>query len=58
MRQMQRASSKLQCHSEKYKCAGYYKEDHLIYQGNCHNKISARQKMTIRKREASAYFNE
>jgi len=46
-----------QCHSETHKCAGC-KGEHPAWHQNCPNKIQAIQSLAIRKRQASAYFNE
>ena len=46
-----------QCHSETHKCAGC-KEDHPAWATNCPIKISARQNLATRKRDAPSYYNE
>ena len=46
-----------QCASETHKCAGC-KGDHPAWHQDCPNKTKAIQILAIRRREASAYFNE
>ena len=46
-----------QCLSEKHKCAGC-KGEHPAWHHDCPNKVKAIQNLLIRKREATAYFNE
>lgn len=46
-----------QCHNETHKCVNC-KGEHPSWQKECPHKMSAIQKLIIRKREAPPYFNE
>jgi hypothetical protein len=46
-----------QCSNETHKCIGC-KGDHPAWHQKCPNRIQAIQKLTIRKHEATAYFND